>query len=261
MRRLHLLSLCSLGLLLGACTLQKVSEPIDSNPNPNQRQLAQTYNKTLAALKSLRFRPDLVGMPCLNVAATCDPEHPDVSLFGPGLATQGEILTALRAAGFDTATSEIHVIGPPTFPPAGALPWPLSGAVVPPGSVQSGSRLTVQVRLWKLTLQRLTVFSGSATIDGLVLDSQGQPATWLGRSFFTKQGLVSTLPALGSASIYESLPLTQFNPAFPLAPGHYTLRVHLHQLHLHLDPLLWIPGESKHRGDVTLSDVPFEIVP
>ena len=224
----------------------------------------QVYPRLQTALQGLKLGEWLYSSPCYTVPADqptdCDPRK-GISIEAVGLTTREEVLARLAAAGFDPATAEVSISGPPTFSPAASLPWPVSGAVVSPGSQRVGSRLTVQVRLWNLTLQPLTVFSGDRTIGILILDSQGTPITFRGQLFYFDALHIRSVAPLDSTTLTQDINLTQFNPDFPLPPGHYTLRVHLGDLDLSLGRLLWLPSETKTIEDLTLADVPFDIIP
>ncbi len=80
------------------------------------------------ALDGLPFRAGLVIWPC--VPTECGSGLPGVELSGPGIADAATVERMLVAAGFNPATTHVHVTPAPIFPPVSPLPWPLKGEVV-----------------------------------------------------------------------------------------------------------------------------------
>lgn len=270
MRLLHL-SLLAIGLvvpslLLGGCAPATNEDVYFGPPGSTEPDWFQPLRRTKKALAGLPFRLESFTLDSFNgrcqpQGVVCDPAHPKISIIGPGLATKEEILAKLNEAGFDAAHSAVEIMEPPIYPPAGQLPWPVSGAVVGPGVVRTGSTLNVQVQLWNLTLQHIDVAWEACTIDALILDDHNKPATYTGKTLCTQAESIAFLKPLDTTTISSRLDLTRFNPALPLVPGRYKLRVRLENLNLSLKPVFWVPGESKTVKDSTLPDVAFEIAP
>lgn len=262
---LSLLLILNFGLIGGA---QRVAEPHMGQVTAEEtRQTAtrnafetENFRKLELALSGLPFRTGLISWSCFP--PECGSELPGVEVSGPGLTDAATVEHALIAAGFNPATTHAHVIPAPLFPPASQLPWPLHGAVVPPGIVSGTKPLTLQVRLTSQTFLPATVYSGSCSLDAVVLDKQGQAVTWLGQVLCLAVSIQTPLPAWGTSELTGHMDLTRFNPNFPLTPGQYTLRVQVRRVNVSLGTF----GDALYNlkpsdWAVTLPDVTFEIIP
>lgn len=162
---------------------------------------------------------------------------------GPPEACQPPVLTVTgtaSAADLEKALgfrARIQVQGPPDLPPAPRQDQPAHlGALraqvrVPPAAV-TGRAASIAVELHNSGPLPLRGVWGLNTVEYELLTPRGEVVRFGPQGSGLLAGLSLDCPAAGlcTGGITFDLPLNRFNPALPLSPGRYALRVRLRDL-------------------------------
>jgi hypothetical protein len=212
---------------------------------------AAQHSALVAALTQARLPFDLGGTqpdPSLEFTPRCAL----TKIFSSGTMSLTALDHVLNEAGFAVALDEVTTAPPRTFPPTAGDTWPISAEAVAIAPQKTGSVLKVRINLQNWTVFRRELGWGLGSVDYILLNERGETMRWNGDGLIPAVGILGTCTPLNRCTpLSVNVPLDHFNPALPLEPGRYTLRLRVDDV--------GIGGGMKLAA--TLPDLPFQIVP